>query len=136
MGEIIRRHGGYSLRWYEGGRRRVLASIVLKFTLLIFGGVWCVDANVPYRLMRAKTLAPLLERIPKDFFLANVGLAALLRRQPEVRQGAVRIRFRERYGGEPSVRLGKFGEKAFELIRQLRQLPCLVPGQRRDGLEA
>lgn len=26
MGEIIKRHGGYSLRWYEGGRRRVLAS--------------------------------------------------------------------------------------------------------------
>ena len=26
MGEIIRRHGGYSLRFYEGGRRRVLAS--------------------------------------------------------------------------------------------------------------
>jgi hypothetical protein len=34
----------------------------------------------------------------------------------------VPIRFRERYGGEPSVRLGKFGEKARELHMQMRQL--------------
>lgn len=31
MGEIIRRHGGYSLRWYEAGRRRVLASKQLHY---------------------------------------------------------------------------------------------------------
>jgi integrase len=26
MGDIIKRHGGYTIRWYEGGRRRTLAS--------------------------------------------------------------------------------------------------------------
>ena len=26
LGEIIKRHGGYTIRWYEGGRRRVLAT--------------------------------------------------------------------------------------------------------------
>jgi len=76
----------------------------------------------PYRLMRVSVLPHALVRIPKDFFLANVALAVLLRRRSDVRHANVPIHFRERYGGEPSVRLGKFGEKALELIRQTRRL--------------
>jgi dolichol-phosphate mannosyltransferase len=106
----------------DDGWRRVLASAVLKATLLSFAGVRCVDANVPYRLMRTEILREPLKRIPKSFFLANVGLAVFLRRKG-VREQKVPIRFRERYGGEPSVRMGKFGEKALELIRQIRELP-------------
>ena len=40
----------------DDGWRRVLASAVLKATLRIFAGVSCVDANVPYRLMRTDIL--------------------------------------------------------------------------------
>lgn len=107
----------------DDGWRRKLASIVLKMVLLIFGGVRCVDSNVPYRLMRTSILPGKLEKIPADFFLANVGLAVVLRRDKTIRHGKVRIGFRERYGGEPSVRMGKFGEKAIELIKQVRRLP-------------
>jgi len=107
----------------DDGWRRVVASMVLKFTLLAAAGVWCVDANVPYRLMRTSVLPPLLEAIPGGFFLANVALAALLRQKPAARHARVPIRFRERYGGEPSVTMAKFGGKAFELVRQLRSLP-------------
>lgn len=106
----------------DDGWRRVLASLVLKLTLQVFAGAWCTDANVPYRLMRTSILPPFLSRIPASFFLANVGLAVLLRCAPEVRHGRVAIRFRERYGGEPSVKLGQFGGKATELVGQLRQI--------------
>ncbi len=106
----------------DDGWRRVLASWVLRFTLLSSTGVWCEDANVPYRLMRSSSIASKLERISKKFFLANVGLAVLLKRESGIRHGHVPIRFRERYGGEPSVRLGKFGSKAAELVRQLKTL--------------
>jgi len=106
----------------DDGWRRVVASLVLRLTLLGVTGCNCVDANVPYRLMRTQNLAPKLDRIPPRFFLANVALAILLRRDAAWRHGAVSIRFRERYGGEPSVRLGKFGEKAKELTQQLRAL--------------
>ncbi len=106
----------------DDGWRRVLASIVLKVTLRLFAGVLCVDANVPYRMIRTSILEEPLRQIPKSFFLANVGLAVLIRRKNGVRHQAVPIRFRERYGGEPSVRMGKFGEKAIELIRQIREL--------------
>jgi dolichol-phosphate mannosyltransferase len=106
----------------DDGWRRIVASQVLRATLLLAAGVNCVDANVPYRLMQTKRLKPKLEEIPQDFFLANVGLAVLLRRDRLFRHSCVPIHFRERYGGEPSVRIGKFGEKAGELLRQLRQI--------------
>lgn len=106
----------------DDGLRRTLASHVLRLTLLFLTGENCVDANVPYRLMRTEGLREKVDRIPKEFFLANVALAVLLRRDRRWRHATVPIHFRERYGGEPSVRLGKFGEKAQELSRQLRSL--------------
>jgi dolichol-phosphate mannosyltransferase len=107
----------------EDGWRRIVASYVLRTTLLLGARSNCVDANVPYRLMRTIGLEPILRRIPEDFFLANVALAVVLRRERSWRHGSIPIRFRERYGGEPSVGLGRFGEKARELLGQLRSLP-------------
>jgi glycosyltransferase involved in cell wall biosynthesis len=104
------------------GWRRVVASHVLRATLLFTARVDCIDANVPYRMISTTKLRPILERIPRDFFLANVALAVLLRKETSWRHGSVPIRFRERYGGEPSVQLGRFSEKARELTTQLQQL--------------
>jgi len=81
-----------------------------------------VDANVPYRLMKTKGLEDKIGRIPHDFFLSNVALAVLLKRDPQWRHGIVKIKFSERYGGEPSVALGEFGARAVELVRQLGSL--------------
>lgn len=113
----------YGQRVYRSdGLRRVIASRVLKLVLLIFCRAYCVDANVPYRLMRTSILPSALARIPDNFFLANVALAILLRKAKGIRHGSIPIHFRERYGGEPSVSLAKFRSKAFELISQLRSL--------------
>ena len=106
----------------DDGWRRVAASRVLRTALLMSTGVNCIDANVPYRLMRTEGLGNMLDRIPGDFFLANVALAVLLRQADGWRHGSIPIRFRERYGGEPSVPLSKFGTKANELLAQLRTL--------------
>jgi len=111
---------GYRFR-RDDGWRRGLASVVLKTVLLVFAGVYCIDANVPYRLIRTDRLKAALVRMPQEFFLANVGLAVLLRREGW-KEAVVPIRFRERYGGEPSVTLGKFGGKALELVRHLAAL--------------
>jgi dolichol-phosphate mannosyltransferase len=105
----------------DDGWRRVVASRVLRVTLAFSCFANCVDANVPYRLMRTGVLGRVVDRIPSDFFLANVALAVLLRYE-QVREARVPIRFRERYGGEPSVPLGNFGSKGGELLRQLRVL--------------
>jgi hypothetical protein len=52
----------------------------------------------------------------------QINLAFLLRKDSSIKHEFVPIRFRERYGGEPSVRLEKFGSKALELIKQLHQI--------------
>ena len=109
----------------DDGWRRVLASHVLRATLLFFASANCIDANVPYRLMRTQELNVLIDLVPENFFLANIALSVLLQRDGRWSHGSIPIRFRERYGGEPSVALGKFGEKAHELVSQLRELPRL-----------
>ena len=106
----------------DDGWRRVVASKVLWATLMAFGRVNCIDANVPYRLMKIQSIAPYLEKVPLDFFLANVALTILLARDKSIKTGAVPIHFRERYGGEPSVRMSKFGNKAIELISQIQRM--------------
>ena len=106
----------------DDGIRRVFASFVLRLFLLLGFRVNCVDANVPYRLMKTGKIAPLVARIGPEFNLANIGLAVALRRTSGVTQARVPIHFRERYGGEPSVKLSLFGRKAMELFRNIRQM--------------
>ncbi len=107
----------------EDGWRRVLASRILQFVLLLRARVWCADANVPFRLMKVGQLKKKLEKIPPAFCLANIALAVLLRRDPNISHGKFFIRFRARHGGEPSVPLARFLGKAVQLIGQLAWLP-------------
>ena len=106
----------------DDGWKRTLASWVLRFTILFCTGSWCVDPNVPYRLIKTSVIQPHLQKITSDFFLANVALAVLLRNDNSVKHWSIPIRFRERYAGDPSVRLGQFGNRALQLIKQLRGL--------------
>ena len=106
----------------DDGFRRVIASMVLRVFLLVGFRVVCLDANVPYRLMKTDKITPFVNRIGPDFNLANIGLAVALKRAAGIVHAHVPIRFRERYGGEPSVKLSLFGRKAVELFRNIRQM--------------
>jgi dolichol-phosphate mannosyltransferase len=106
----------------DDGWRRIAVSMVLRFFLLALFRTWCPDANVPYRLMRTSAVARAVDLIPSDFFLVNVALAVMLRHTSGCRHSYLGIRFRERYGGEPSVKAAVFGRKALELYRQLNFL--------------
>ena len=112
---------GRRVRRDDGAARVVVSATERAFLLGLFG-VNCVDANVPYRLLRTERLGPALARIPADFRLGNIALAVLLRKNPAIRHGSVPIHFRARDGGEPMVRLSGFAPKALELYRQLRAL--------------
>jgi dolichol-phosphate mannosyltransferase len=105
----------------DDGVYRLFVSMFLRFFILASFRVFCPDANVPYRLMRVGAVMDAVNRIPPDYFLANVGLAILLARESTCRHGYVPIRFRERYGGEPSVRAGVFAKKAMELYSNTRK---------------
>ncbi len=106
----------------DDGWRRMLASSILRWMFIVCFQTKMLDPNVPYRLYRTQILEPSLSRIPQSFDLANIGLSFLLARRSEVRHRYIPIRFGERYGGEPSVKLGSFSQKARELYKQLRAL--------------
>ena len=121
-----KRHGhdvvyGQRVRRLDGWKR-VLASALVGVVVRAASGANCVDANVPYRLLRTANLRPLVDCIPSDFDLANIALAVQLKRA-NWREASVPIVFRPRAGGEPSVPLSRFVVKAFELLFQLRLLP-------------
>lgn len=111
----------YGRRIRSDGRRRVLASLILRVLLKVVTKADCVDANVPYRLMSTKTCASAISGIPTDMFLANVALAVVLRKNPEIHHGAIQIGFPPRRGGEPSVPLRKFAGRALELLGQMKR---------------
>ena len=104
------------------GWKRVLASSLVRMVVKISTGAGCIDANVPYRLMRTENLRALIDSIPSDFDLSNIALAVQIRRAGW-RETSVPIVFRPRAGGEPSVPVSRFARKAFELFRRLRALP-------------
>jgi len=108
----------------QDGWKRILASMLVRVMVRISSGADCIDANVPYRLMRGKNLRSFVDSVPADFDLANIALAVQIRRAG-LREDSVPIIFRPRSGGEPSVPLSRFAGKAIELISQLRRLPHL-----------
>jgi glycosyltransferase involved in cell wall biosynthesis len=124
-----KRHGHdvvYGLRTKrQDGWKRVMASMLVRNVVRLASGVDCIDANVPYRLMRTENLRPLVDSISADFDLANIALAVQIKRA-KWREAAVPIAFRPRSCGEPSVPLSRFAGKACELVVQLRRLPLPV----------
>ncbi|MDI9470191.1 MAG: glycosyltransferase family 2 protein [Bacillota bacterium] len=86
----------------EDGSWRRFVSWVLVQLIRLRLGVHLIDANTPYRLMRAEVLARLLPALPKDAHLVNALLAAAF-----VYDGQpctwVPISFRARQGGVNSI---------------------------------
>ena len=104
----------------DDGWKRIIVTKTLRLMLLLAFRVDCPDANVPYRLMQTEFIQGSVAQIPDDFHLSNVALAVLLRKDKAVTHIFIPIGFRERFGGEPSVKLPLFGRKAIELYRDIR----------------
>jgi dolichol-phosphate mannosyltransferase len=104
----------------DDGAWRALSSALVRALATVVGGARCADPNVPFRLMRTRVVAPYLDLVPAHFDLANIGLAVLLAREPDLRHGIVPIGFRPRLGGTPSVPMRRFALKACRLAIDLR----------------
>ena len=106
----------------DDGCIRIIISKTLRLMLLLAFRVNCPDANVPYRLMKTDAVKWAIDRIPKDFHLANIALAILLTRDKSCLHGLVPIGFRKRYGGESSIKPLFFGRHAVELYWDIRKM--------------
>lgn len=108
---------GYRKTRDDGFKRRAISRFVSLFTYAATG-IWLRDANVPYRFIHADIMKRIVHRIPADFFLANIYVSVLTRRQTPIRW--VNIHFRDRSGGSPSLKTFSFVKHGLRLFSQLR----------------
>lgn len=103
----------------EDGFGRMVISKVLQFIILVIFDVFVKDANVPFRLMKTKTLAPFLNKIEPDMFLANALLTAIIKKYSSIKW--VEISFLPRKGGTPSVSWMRFINVGLKVSRQFHK---------------
>jgi dolichol-phosphate mannosyltransferase len=105
----------------DDGLIRAFVSFTLRYFVLFLFRTHCEDANVPYRLMRTSSVAPLIEKIPSDCSFTNVALSVLARRY-RLKQRFIPITFRNRIGGTSTVSYRKLIKHAFELYLNIKAL--------------
>jgi glycosyltransferase involved in cell wall biosynthesis len=103
----------------DDGTARKVISFFCRLATHIATGVNVRDPNVPYRLMRADILAPAIVDFPKDFGLANILISVIVQKGLGPKMGFIPIGFRDRTGGEPSVKWGKFVTEGMKLYSTL-----------------
>lgn len=103
----------------EDGFSRVIVTKVLKLVVRCCFGVWCTDANTPYRLMKADKLAEEIRRVPDRFNLSNVLLTVLY----TIHKADILylpITFRPRQGGINSINIKKICKIGLQAIKDFR----------------
>ena len=88
----------------KDGGSRIFVTKVLKCVIKLCFHVSVVDANTPYRLMKADVLKEELQLVPKDFFLANVLINVIYTKEKRPVK-YVPITFRPRQGGVNSINM-------------------------------
>jgi dolichol-phosphate mannosyltransferase len=109
-------------RTRDDGFGRLIISYCYRVLLWLLTGTYLKDANVPYRLIRARTLQRALRRIPSDFDLQNIALTVALKREPELRWNHLPIHFRARQGGENSINYRKIAKMGLHFLRDFRRI--------------
>ena len=100
----------------EDGGSRVFVTKTLRLIVWLMFHEWVIDANTPFRLMKAAKLKPIMKVIPMDYFLCNVAISAIATKW-KYAIGWYRITFKPRQGGVNSInmkRIVKIGCKALK----------------------
>ena len=112
----------------EDGSSRVFVTKVLKIVLKLCFGVTVTDANTPFRLMDAVTLAKYIRYIPEGFNLSNV-IISVIYAKAKCNVEYIPITFRPRQGGVNSINMNKIfkiGQQALldfkEINKNLKNL--------------
>ncbi len=112
IGHRLGRQDGYS---------RVFVTKILRLVVWLMFREWVVDANTPFRLMKVDKLKPIMDVIPKDYFLCNVAISAIAKKW-DYKIGWYKITFKPRQGGVNSIntkRIFKIGWKAMDDFRRI-----------------
>lgn len=113
---------GYRKGRQDGGSR-IFVTKTLRLVVWLMFHEWVTDANTPFRLMKTEKLLPILNVIPKDYFLCNVAISAIAQKW-NYRIGWYTITFKPRQGGVNSInmrRIFKIGKKALKDFYQINK---------------
>lgn len=107
----------------QDGAFRVAVTRTMRLLNLVMWGSWIRDANCPFRLMRSKALASVLDRIPGDSFIPMV-MVSIVARKMHFRIGEVAVTHLPRTGGQQSlkgmVKWFHVGRRCFYQLLRLR----------------
>lgn len=107
----------------KDGISRIFVTKVLKIVIRLCFNEKVIDANTPFRLLKASTLQKYISLIPKDFNLSNVILSVIYSKK-KCAVKVIPITFRPRQGGKNSInlrRIFKIGRKALGDFRQIQK---------------
>ncbi|MDF2944464.1 MAG: hypothetical protein K0S01_3322 [Herbinix sp.] len=105
----------------QDGFSRVFVTKTLKFVLRLCFHVNVIDANTPFRLMKANTLREQIKLIPKNYNLSNVIISVIYAKK-KLAVKYLPVTFRPRQGGVNSINMKKIiriGQQAFKDFRKI-----------------
>ena len=105
----------------QDGISRIFVTRMLRLAVRLCFRVKVTDANTPYRLLKAGTLAENLQLIPENFSLANVAISAIYAKK-KLSILFLPITFRPRQGGVNSINIPKILRIGWQAIKDFRQI--------------
>ena len=105
----------------QDGLSRIFVTKILKLVLFFSFGLWIKDANTPFRLMSAETLAIHIKKIPNEYNLSNV-LLTVLYEKSKSRCRYAKITFKPRQGGVNSINLKKISKIGWKALKDFASL--------------
>ena len=103
------------------GKSRAFVEKVVCFLLKCYFHVRVPDANAPFRLMEAKTVAKYLPRLDKDYNLPNIMMTTYFAYYKE-EMVFKQVTFRPRQGGKNSINIRKIIKIGWKALKDFRNL--------------
>ncbi|MDF2484945.1 MAG: hypothetical protein K0R46_1113 [Herbinix sp.] len=108
-------------RGRQDGLSRIFVTKTLKFVLWLCFHVSIIDANTPFRLMKAATLKEQLKLVPENFNLSNVMISVIYARK-KLAVKFIPVTFRPRQGGVNSINMKKIIRIGRQAVTDFRSI--------------
>ena len=115
----------------QDGIARIVVTKILKLTIRVCFGVTVIDANTPFRLMKASVLKKYIDLVPPNFNLSNVILSVIYAKK----KLAVKyepITFKPRQGGVNSINMKDIFKIGIQATRDFREINKVLNQKERD----
>ena len=103
----------------DGKDRAFVEKVVCALVLLYFG-VKIPDANAPFRLMKAETVAKYIDKLPEDYNLPNIMLTTFFVYYKE-KVSFKEITFKQRSAGKASLNIPKITKIGLHALSDFRR---------------